>query len=154
MGGKSADRKFVGKKIDFVIMSGLTDGAVVREFRELGIEVKPGSSVLDRRELRAHQLGIIWNLISSLLPPTSPSLPSVQEIGHQYHLDANQLCDEWVAYSAQNNDCELAEENIEKWENTLHVKSRQTPTSRKAVSKIRGRGDAGTMYTQDDLDDM
>ena len=31
-------------------MSELTDGAVVREFRELDIEVKLNSSVLDRRE--------------------------------------------------------------------------------------------------------
>ena len=33
-----------------VIMSGLTDGDVVREFREFGIEVKLGSSELDKRE--------------------------------------------------------------------------------------------------------
>lgn len=132
-------------------MSGLTDQAVVSEFREFDIEMKLGSSVLDRREFQAfNYLGIIWKKFNSLSPL------SVQEIGRQYHLDANQLCNEWVAYSAQNDDCELVEENIEKWESTLHVKSRQTPTtSRRAVSKTRQRGgDGGAMYTQDDLGDM
>jgi hypothetical protein len=37
-------------------MSGLTDGAVIREFREFDIEVKLGSLVLDRRELQAFKL--------------------------------------------------------------------------------------------------
>ena len=142
-------------------MSRLTDGAVVREFRELDIEVKLGSSVLDRRKLQdflaGHYLEEIHKLLAlSLSLSVSLSPLSVQEIGRQYDLDANKLCNEWVAYSAQNDDCELVEENIEKWESTLHVKSRQTPTtSRRAVSKTRRRGgDGGTMCTQDDLADM
>ena len=167
LGGKSADHKFIRKDghyiiIGSVVMSGLKDGAVVREFRELDIEVKLGSSVLDRRKLRdflaGHYLEEIYNWHSlSLSLFLFLSLPiSVQEIGRQYDLDANKLCNEWVAYSAQNDDCELVEENIEKWESTLHVKSRQTPTtSRTAVSKTRRRGgDGATMYTQDDLGDM
>ena len=82
------------------------------------------------------------------------SCSTVQDIGHQYHFKANELCEEWVAYTAQNNDCELVEENIEKWENMLHVKSRQTPTSRRAVSKTRGRGDGTIMLSQEDLGDL
>ena len=79
----------------------------------------------------------------------------VQDVGRQYHFDAAQLCNEWVAYAAAHNDCELEVENIEKWENTLHVKSWQTPTSRRAVSKTtRGRGEGVKMYSQEDLGDL
>ena len=59
-------------------MSRLTDGAVVREFRELDIEVKPGSSVLDRRKLQdflaGHYLEQKYNWHSSLSLSLSVSL--------------------------------------------------------------------------------
>ena len=81
---------------------------------------------------------------------------SVQEVGRQYNLVATKLCDEWVAYSAQNGDCELVPENIDKFETSLHIKSKQTPTSRKAVSKTkgRGRGDGTFMYTQENVHEL
>ena len=71
LGGKSADHKFIRKDghyiniIGSIVMSELKDGAVVREFRELDIEVKLGSSVLDRRKpqdfLAGHYLEEIHN---------------------------------------------------------------------------------------------
>ena len=78
---------------------------------------------------------------------------AVQEVGHQYQLDAAELCDEWVAYSKKNNDCDLNSENVDKFENVLHARNRQTPTSRKAVSRTKGRArdDGMIMFTQDDL---
>lgn len=81
---------------------------------------------------------------------------SVQVIGGQYNVEAAKLCDEWVAYSAQNGDCELVPENIDKFETSLHIKSKQTPTSRRAVSKIkgRGRGDGTFMYTQENVHEL
>ena len=133
-------------------MSGLTDGDVVREFRDLGIEVKLGSSVLDKSEFQAFTWALFGMNFLSLSPP--PPAPSVQDVGLQYHLEAAQLCEEWVAYSAQHGDCELADENIEKWENVLHIKSKQTPTSRRAVSKTKSRRDGWTMYSKEDLDDL
>lgn len=41
------------------IMSGLTKIKVIKEFQELDIEVKPGSAVLDKRELTAHYLELV-----------------------------------------------------------------------------------------------
>ena len=80
----------------------------------------------------------------------------MQEVGHDHHLDAAELCNEWVAYSAQNDDCDLNTENIDKFENLLHVKSRQTPTSRRAVSRTKAgtRGDGVRIYTKEDLGEL
>ena len=67
-------RQKCSKYFGSVAMSGLTDGAVVSEFREFDIKVKLGSSVLDRREFQAfNYLGIIWKKFNSLsLSPFSP----------------------------------------------------------------------------------
>ena len=74
------------------------------------------------------------------------------DISREYSLDPSNLCNEWVAFSTQNNDCNLDSENLERFEASLRTKSRKTPLSRRTVSKTREGGQK--MFTKDDLGSM
>ena len=37
----------------------------------------------------------------------------------QYALDAAELCNEWVAFSKQHNDCDMDIESLDRWENQV-----------------------------------
>ncbi len=71
-------------------------------------------------------------------------LHSVLEIGRSFSLDAESLCNEWVAFSTRKN-CELELDTLEQWEGHLHTSScsRKTPTSRRTVSKTKGLPSSG-----------
>ena len=44
---------------------------------------------------------------------------AVREIGLQHALDAGELCNEWVAFSKQHNDCDMDTESLDRWENQV-----------------------------------
>ena len=44
---------------------------------------------------------------------------AVREIGLQYALDAAELCNKWVAFSKQHNDCDMDIESLDRWENQV-----------------------------------
>ena len=48
---------------------------------------------------------------------------AVREIGVKYSLDAGELCNEWVAFSKQHNECAMDAESTEIWENQVTEKS-------------------------------
>ena len=43
----------------------------------------------------------------------------MKEIGLQYALDAGELCNEWVAFSKQHNDCDMDTESLDRWESQV-----------------------------------
>ena len=44
---------------------------------------------------------------------------AVREIGLKYGLGAGELCNEWVAFSKQHDDCDMNAESVERWENQV-----------------------------------
>lgn len=85
---------------------------------------------------------------------TMLSYTSVSDISRDYQLDPSSLCCEWVAFSKQNDDCNLDSENIERFIFSVHSKSKshKTPSSRHGVSRTRGIGQR--MSTKDDIGNM
>ncbi len=57
------------------------------------------------------------------------------EIGQTYHLDAESLSNEWVAYSTRSGGCPLELEMLDQWEGTLLKTTRKMPTSRRTIAK-------------------
>ena len=43
----------------------------------------------------------------------------MREIGLKYGLGAGELCNEWVAFSKQHDDCDMNAESVERWENQV-----------------------------------
>ena len=74
------------------------------------------------------------------------------EVGGRFGFSPGELCDQWVAYSTQQQDCALELEALEKWEAQLHASSRRTPSAKRSVSKTK----AGppVMYTSDNISDL
>ncbi len=75
----------------------------------------------------------------------------MSDLSCDHDLTPASLCEEWVAFSTQNS-CELDFDNLNKFEGALRTKSRKIPTSRRAVTTVKGRGPK--MYTKEDVSSM
>jgi len=78
----------------------------------------------------------------------------VREIALKYGLGAAELCNEWVAFSKQHDDCDMNAESVERWENQLYTNNRKTPSSKKTVSRTGYKPPGPAMYMADDLNGM
>ena len=75
------------------------------------------------------------------------------DIGRNYQLDAESLCNEWVAHSTRGGDLTLNLDTLDQWEGQLIKNSRKTPSS-KNTKKFTSPSEDMMTFAEDDLDDM
>ena len=80
------------------------------------------------------------------------------EIGHTYKLSAEELCNEWVAFSTRNGDIKMEADRLDQWEGDLHISSRKAPSGKKNRSKSKVLASPTTakngVYSQENLQDL
>ena len=81
------------------------------------------------------------------------------EIGQTYQLNAESLCNEWVAYSTRCGGCQLELDTLDQWQGHLIKTTRKTPSSRRTVAKatpakMSSHVEDMETLTEENLDEM